>query len=71
MGSVVCCEFDLLAETVWELLRELEDISYGRAAESVQALIVVADDTEIKVRFGEFEQDAFLDSIGVLILIDH
>ena len=73
MGSVIRGEFDLLTDSTVRkiILWKLKDIPYRGTPEPIKSLIIIANDTEIEVRVGEFEQDTFLDGIGVLILVDH
>jgi hypothetical protein len=43
-----------------------------RAPEAVDRLVLVADDAEVGVRpVGELVDEAVLDVVGVLVLIDH
>ena len=48
-----------------------EDIFNGSAAEFVDALVVVADYTDIAVLLGEHRNKLILHLVGVLILVDH
>jgi hypothetical protein len=50
---------------------ELEDVADGGAAPSVQGLVLVADDAQVSAGLAEAIEEAFLDVVGVLVLVDH
>ena len=54
-----------------ELVLKGEDVLDGRAAEAVDALVVVADHAEVAVPAGKQADQAVLALVGVLILVDH
>ena len=58
MGAIVRVEPD--HGTLREAGRKLKDVSNGRPAESVQALVLIADDAKIAGFLGEFEQVRYL-----------
>src|SRR5690348_9463541 len=67
VGTVVRLQRDLLARR-GEALAKLQNIANGRAAEPIDALVVVADDTEIgSVCPNQLQQDALLDRVRILI----
>ena len=68
---VVDGQRDALAQTLGEQRRELQDVADGRASEAVQSLVVVADHTQVTPLIGQQHKDAFLDGVGVLVLVDH
>ncbi len=53
-----------------ELAREVEDVADRRAAEGVDALRVVADDRDVAVHAAHPLEDARLEDVGVLVLVD-
>ena len=53
-----------------KLPREVEDVAEVRAAERVDALRVVADDGEFAMRRAHAAEDARLEEVGVLVLVD-
>ena len=53
-----------------KLPREVEDVAEVRAAERVDALRVVADDGEVAMRAAHAAEDARLQQVGVLVLVD-
>src|SRR6266496_3625235 len=38
---------------------------------AIEALVFVANDAKVAVGFGEFEEDLFLDVVGVLVFVHH
>jgi hypothetical protein len=58
------------AERVRAALRELDEVLDCRATEAIERLVVVADDANVLRAAGEPEEDALLDCIGVLVLVD-
>ena len=67
-GAVVLLEAYRPAALV--LLLEGEDVLYRRAAELVDALVVVADDADVPVPSGEEAREQVLEVVGVLILVN-
>ena len=54
-----------------EVLLEVEDVGDVRAAPLVDALVIVADDADVAVLFGQRPDELVLDMVGVLVLVDH
>ena len=71
VGAVVVRQRNLFTPAIPELFGELQDVTNGRAAEAVKALIIVANDTDVAAGLPQQQRQLFLDVIGVLILIDH
>ncbi len=69
VGAVVGDQ--LLDLGVRHALGEFEDVADRGTAEAVEALVFVADNAEVACRFREFEEDLFLDVVGVLVLVNH
>lgn len=67
MGPVVDREGN--APAAGERVGELEDVADGRAAKSVEALGLVADDAEVSCGRREARQQPLLDVIRVLVLV--
>lgn len=68
-GTVVLFEFEEVEVGV--VAAEVEDVLYVGSAEGVDALCVVAYDTDVLVAGGEFFDDEVLGVVGVLVLVDH
>jgi hypothetical protein len=51
--------------------REVNKVLNGRAPESVQSLIVVTHDAEISAAGAQTKEDALLDGVSILILVDN
>lgn len=49
--------------------RKLQNVPNRRAAESVQALVLVADNANVAGLLGELEQELLLDEVRVLVLV--
>ncbi len=71
MGAVVDGELDLLALAVVEQRRELQNVADCGPAKAVQALVVVTHHAQIATLAREQQKDAFLNGVGVLILVHH
>src|SRR6185295_1195159 len=54
-------------ESAWKL----ENVSNGRSAKPIQALVFVTDDAKVASLFGELQQNLLLNVVRVLILIHH
>ena len=67
MGAVVGGEFHHGA--VREALRELQDVPHRRAAEAVEALVLVAHHAQVAGGAGQLHQQLLLDVVGVLVLV--
>ena len=66
--AVVLLERDDLRSR--ELLREVENVAEAGAAERIDALRVVADDGDVAVRAAHPAEDARLEKVRVLVLVD-
>jgi len=60
-----------MAFAVGKLLREFQNISDSRTAETVQTLIVVSDHADILSFPGKEKHELFLNVVCVLVFIDH
>ncbi|MCY1528145.1 hypothetical protein D9M68_632400 [compost metagenome] len=69
--TVVDGQLDLLALPFVEQRGELQNVADGRAAKAVQALVVVAHHAEILLLARQQQEDAFLNGVGVLVLVHH
>ena len=50
--------------------RELDEVFDGGTAEAIEGLVVVAHDADVFVAGRELEEEALLDGVGVLVLVD-
>ena len=73
-GEDVFGAAEILAEVddagAWVVFFEVEDVFDVRAAPFVDRLVRIADDTEIRIVFGEAPGDGVLRLVGVLIFVD-
>ena len=67
VGAVVGRQLDRVAAR--HPLRELQDIPHRGSAETVEALVLVPDNTEVPVGLNELQEDLLLDVVGVLVLV--
>ena len=67
MRAVVCRQLDDGA--IGEARRELQDISDCCATEAIQALILIADDTEVSSPLCELQEKLFLNVVGILVFV--
>ena len=70
MRPVVGVEDYRLAAPAWEIRRELENVADRGATKTVNGLILVTDHTDVGPLAAELEQNALLDRIRILILVD-
>ena len=66
--AVVLLELDHLG--LGEVTLEVEDVADVGVAEAVDRLVLVADDHQVAVLFGEQLQQPVLGVVGVLVLVD-
>ena len=67
-GTVVLFEADGLR--VFIVALKVEDVLDGGAAEPVDGLVVIADDTDVHVLAGQEARQHILSRVGVLVLVD-
>ena len=69
--AVVDGECDALALALVEQRGEFQDVADGGPAKAVQALVVVTHDAQIALLARQQQEDALLNGVGVLVLVDH
>lgn len=69
VAPVVDRQRHLLALSLTEQARELQNVSDGRSSEPIKPLIVIAHNTEILSVVGQQGQNLFLHGIRVLIFV--
>ena len=68
-GAIVLLELDHAC--TWEALLEAQDVLEVRTTEGIDALVVIADDTEIPVLLRERMHETELNIVRILVLVDH
>ncbi len=63
--------FELHDLRVFEVLLEIQDVVDVRSAPRIDRLILVADDAQVAVRLSELLDEKILDTVRILILVDH
>jgi hypothetical protein len=58
------------AESACTALRELDEVLDRRSTEPIERLVIVTDDADILRPARQSEEDALLDRVGVLVLVD-